>query len=197
MDSVGPPIEGVEVKVLEPDQGGCGELLVRGPNVMLGYTDPGYTAEAIRDGWLHTGDIARIDEAGNIVLTGRSKRLIVTESGKNVYPEELETLLERDARVKEAAVLELDMRPAAVLVIDDADPAATAGQVIRDFNARMSSPQPYRTLCADRRAAAYPARQGGVDEVAHVLRRSKGRRRRTGPRVAAELIPVRRRRRAG
>jgi len=139
LDSVGPPIEGVEVKILEPDQGGCGELLVRGSNVMLGYTDPGYTAEAIRDGWLHTGDIARIDEAGNIVLTGRSKRLIVTESGKNVYPEELETLLERDARVKEAAVLELDMRPAAVLVIDDADPPATARQVIRDFNARMSS----------------------------------------------------------
>ena len=138
MDSVGQPIEGVEVKIDEPDEAGCGELLVRGPNVMLGYTDESYTEEAIRDGWFRTGDIARIDEDGHIVLTGRSKRLIVTESGKNVYPEELETLLERDPRVKEAAVLELDMRPVAVLVVEGDDARARARSVVREFNKRVS-----------------------------------------------------------
>ncbi len=138
LDSVGQVIEGVEVRIREPDADGCGELLVRGPNVMLGYTDEAYTAEVIRDGWLHTGDIARINEDGHIVLTGRSKRLIVTESGKNVYPEELETLLERDPRVKEAAVLELDARPAAVLVVEGDDARELAREVVRGFNKMVS-----------------------------------------------------------
>jgi long-subunit acyl-CoA synthetase (AMP-forming) len=139
LDSVGQPLENVEVRIDNPGPDGCGELLVRGPNVMLGYTDPRFTAEVIRDGWFHTGDIGRIDTRGNITLTGRSKRLIVTESGKNVYPEELETMLERDSRVKEAAVLELDMRPAAVLVLDGEDKAAAGREVLRDYNARVSS----------------------------------------------------------
>ncbi len=138
LDSVGPPIEGVEVKIHQPDESGCGELLVRGPNVMLGYTDSGYTDESIRDGWFHTGDIGRIDDDGHIVLTGRSKRLIVTESGKNVYPEELETQLERDSRVKEAAVLEIDMRPVAVLVLEGSDPQREASSVVREFNKQVS-----------------------------------------------------------
>jgi long-chain acyl-CoA synthetase len=138
LDSVGPPIEKVEVRIDSPDDIGCGELLVRGPNVMLGYTDADYTAEVLRDGWFHTGDLARIDDNGHIVLTGRSKRLIVTESGKNVYPEELETLLERDPEIKEAAVLELDMRPAAVLVIDGEERESTARRILKEFNAKVS-----------------------------------------------------------
>jgi long-chain acyl-CoA synthetase len=138
MDSIGKPIEHVEVKIDNPDENGSGELLVRGPNVMLGYTDAEYTREVMRDGWFHTGDIARIDDEGNIVLTGRSKRLIVTESGKNVYPEELETLLERDPMVKEAAVLELDMRPVAVLAMNGEDPRAEARRVLKDYNRLVS-----------------------------------------------------------
>ncbi|KAA3625638.1 MAG: hypothetical protein DWQ08_09110 [Proteobacteria bacterium] len=139
LDSVGKPIEGVEVRIDKPDEKGCGELLVRGPNVMLGYTDSRFTAEVIRDGWFHTGDIARMDREGHITLTGRNKRLIVTESGKNVYPEELETLLERDPRVKEAAVLELDLRPAAVLVLDSSDPESEARRILKSYNAVVSA----------------------------------------------------------
>jgi long-subunit acyl-CoA synthetase (AMP-forming) len=138
MESVGKPIENVEVRINAPDENGSGELLVRGPNVMLGYTDDKYTQDVIRDGWFHTGDIARIDDDGHIILTGRSKRLIVTESGKNVYPEELETMLERDPRVKEAAVLELDMRPVAVLVLAGDDPRAEASRILREYNKLVS-----------------------------------------------------------
>ena len=138
MDSVGKPIENVRVRVADPDANGCGELLVRGPNVMLGYADDDQTREVMDGEWFRTGDVGRIDAAGNIVLTGRCKRLIVTESGKNVYPEELEIALERDAFVKEAAVLEVDMRPVAVLAMEGDDPEAEARRVLKEFNALVS-----------------------------------------------------------
>ena len=139
LDSVGKPVEGVEVKVHEPDANGSGELCVRGPNVMLGYVDETQTREVMHGEWFKTGDIGTIDASGNIRLTGRSKRLIVTEAGKNVYPEELETLLERFENVKEAAVLERDMRPVAVLAMEGSDPEAEARRVIKSFNAKASS----------------------------------------------------------
>ncbi|MEA3291709.1 MAG: AMP-binding protein [Pseudomonadota bacterium] len=138
VESVGKPIEGVEVKIHQPDAGGSGELWLRGPNVMLGYDDPEQTSEVMQDGWFKTGDIARLDEAGRIVLTGRKKRLIVTDAGKNVYPEELETLLERDPVVKEAGVLEAELRPVAVLAMDGDDPEAEARRVLKDFNELVS-----------------------------------------------------------
>ncbi len=139
MDSVGKPIENVDVRIDKPDENGCGELLVRGPNIMLGYTDEEYTREVMDGDWFRTGDIGRIDAQGNITLTGRSKRLIVTESGKNVYPEELETLLERDPTVKEAAVLEIDMRPAAVFAMEGDQPHEEARRVLKEFNTLVSS----------------------------------------------------------
>ena len=138
VESVGKPIDGVEVKIHAPDGGGSGELWVRGPNVMLGYDDPAQTAEAMADGWFRTGDIARLDGEGRIYLTGRKKRLIVTDAGKNVYPEELETLLERDPRVREAGVLEVEAKPAAVLVIGREEQEAEARRVLRAFNKLVS-----------------------------------------------------------
>jgi long-chain acyl-CoA synthetase len=138
LDSVGPPLDGVEVRIHEPDAQGSGELWVRGESVMLGYVDPAQTREAMSDGWFKTGDLARLDEQGRIILTGRSKRLIVTEAGKNVYPEELETLLERIPDVKEAAVLEVGMRPAVVLAVTGEHQAAKARQIIKRFNSRVS-----------------------------------------------------------
>lgn len=140
LDSVGPPVPGVEVRIADPGADGSGELLCRGPNVMLGYTDKRQTREALRGGWFHTGDLARIDEGGRVILTGRSKRLIVTEAGKNVYPEELETQLERFPEVREAGVIEVDMKPAAVLAVDGQPQVETARRVLREFNARVSGP---------------------------------------------------------
>lgn len=139
LDSVGFPIENVEVMIDSPDEQGCGEVLVKGPNVMLGYTDEELTREAIQDGWFRTGDLGRIDASGNLSLTGRIKRIIVTEAGKNVYPEELETLLERYDDVKEAAIVEVDHRPAAILAVDVEDAEGIARSVVQQFNKRVSS----------------------------------------------------------
>jgi len=140
LDSVGEPLHGMEVRLEEPNASGDGELLVRGPNLMLGYVDPGQTAEAMTaDGWYRTGDIARLVDGNKIVLTGRSKRLIVTEAGKNVYPEDLEIMLEKHSLLKEAGVFELDMAPVAVLAVDGPDQPARAREIITDYNRRASS----------------------------------------------------------
>ena len=140
LDSVGRPVAGVTVRIDRPGPDGSGELLCRGPNVMLGYVDKRQTREVMRGGWFHTGDLARVDDSGRVILTGRSKRLIVTEAGKNVYPEELETLLERFPEVREAGVIEVDMRPAAVLAVEGRPQVETARRVLRRFNARVSGP---------------------------------------------------------
>jgi len=145
MDSVGKAVEGCEVKIHNPDENGSGEVWIKGSNVMLGYTNAEYTNESMEDGWFKSGDIGTIDKDGNITLTGRNKRLIVTESGKNVYPEDLEIGLERDPVIKEAAVLELDMRPVAVISMDmEAYPdeekrVAEVRRSLKEFNARVSA----------------------------------------------------------
>ncbi|MGB5707703.1 MAG: class I adenylate-forming enzyme family protein [Arenicellales bacterium] len=138
LESVGRPIDQVEVKIVDPDENGNGEVWIKGPNVMIGYEDDTQTSEAMEDGWFKTGDIAKIDDAGRVTLTGRSKRLIVTEAGKNVYPEELETLLERDPMVKEAGVLEAEMKPVCILSMDAEDSAAEARRVLKNFNSLVS-----------------------------------------------------------
>ncbi len=90
-DSVGAPVTGVEVRIDDPDAHGVGEVLVRGPTLMQGYLDdPELTAETVRDGWLHTGDLGWFDASRHLHLCGRSKDVIVTAGGKNVYPEDIE-----------------------------------------------------------------------------------------------------------
>lgn len=91
--SVGQVLPGVEVRIADPGPDGQGQILVRGPNLMEAYLDqPELSAEVLREGWLHTGDLGRLDEDGYLYVTGRSKDLIVTGAGKNVYPEEVESL---------------------------------------------------------------------------------------------------------
>ena len=92
---VGPALPDVEAKVLEPNEEGVGELIVRGPNVMLGYyKNPEATAEVLRDGWFHTGDLVRFDpETGAYAIVGRCKTMIVTKNGKKIFPEEIEYYL--------------------------------------------------------------------------------------------------------
>jgi long-chain acyl-CoA synthetase len=105
--SVGPPLPTAENRILNPDSEGIGEILVRGPMVMQGYyKNPDLTAEVIdEDGWFHTGDLGRIDKRGRLSITGRSKDVIVTPNGKNVYPEEIEALIVRCRYVMECLVL--------------------------------------------------------------------------------------------
>ena len=108
--SIGTVIPGVEARVFddqsnEVPRGEIGELVIRGNNVMKGYyKDEEATARVIRNGWLHTSDLARIDEAGYIFLTGRKKRMIIT-SGFNVYPREVEMVLELHPAVKASMVV--------------------------------------------------------------------------------------------
>ncbi len=94
-DTVGKPLPGMEVRILEPDREGIGEVAVRSKTVMSHYLDdPEMTTETIVDGWLRTGDLGRIDATGHLQLFGRKKNMIVTEEGKNIYPEDIETVFE-------------------------------------------------------------------------------------------------------
>ncbi|HYL63155.1 MAG TPA: AMP-binding protein [Candidatus Methylomirabilis sp.] len=94
-DSVGKPLPGMEVRIVNAGEDGIGEVSVRSKTVMSGYlNDPELTAEAIVDGWLMTGDLGRFDSAGHLQLFGRKKNMIVTEEGKNIYPEDIEAVFE-------------------------------------------------------------------------------------------------------
>ena len=103
--SIGKVLPGLEVKISEPNEEGVGELLVKGPTVMLGYyKNEEATKEAIVDGWFHTGDLAKIDEDGFIFIMGRKKSVIVLKNGKNIFPEEMESLINRIEGVKESFI---------------------------------------------------------------------------------------------
>ena len=94
-DTVGKPLPGMEMRIVNPDSEGIGEVTVRSKTVMSGYlNDPQQTAEAIVDGWLMTADLGRFDASGHLQLFGRKKNMIVTEEGKNIYPEDIETVFE-------------------------------------------------------------------------------------------------------
>lgn len=103
--SIGKAIPGVKIELVEPNAEGVGELIAKGPNIMLGYmNNEEETAAVLRDGWLYTGDLAYIDDDGYIFLRGRKKNVIVLKNGKNVYPEELEDLIGRLPYVTECMV---------------------------------------------------------------------------------------------
>ncbi len=108
-NAVGLPIPNVEYKINNPDENGDGEILVKGPNVMLGYyNDEEATNKVIKDGWFYTGDLGRIDDEGWLYITGRCKTVIVTKNGKNVYPEELEHYLNDNPLISESLVTGLN-----------------------------------------------------------------------------------------
>src|SRR5436190_16307372 len=91
-DTVGKPLPGVELRILNPDADGIGEVAAKSKTIMSHYVDdPELTAETIVDGWLRTGDLGRIDASGHLQLFGRKKNMIVTEGGKNIYPEDIES----------------------------------------------------------------------------------------------------------
>jgi long-chain acyl-CoA synthetase len=94
-DTVGKPLPGMEVRIVSPSADGIGEVSVRSKTIMSGYlNEPELTAEAIVDGWLMTGDLGRFDAAGHLQLFGRKKNMIVTEEGKNIYPEDIEAVFD-------------------------------------------------------------------------------------------------------
>ena len=125
-DTVGKPLPGVELRILNPDAEGIGEVAARSKTVMSHYLDdPELTLETIVEGWLLTGDLGRFERHGHLQLFGRKKNMIVTEGGKNIYPEDIETVFD-GLPVKEYAVYaanyiwpakELGTREALVLIL--------------------------------------------------------------------------------
>jgi long-chain acyl-CoA synthetase len=110
--SVGKPFEGVEVKIADD-----GEVLIKGPNIFKGYyKNDGATKEALEDGWLHTGDLGRLDEDGFLYITGRKKDIIITAGGKNITPANLENGLKQSRWISQAVVVG-DKRPYLVALV--------------------------------------------------------------------------------
>lgn len=101
--SVGIPMKHTEVKIVDKDENGIGEITVKGPNVMLGYYENEEATKAVlQDGWFHTGDLGYLDKDGFLFITGRKKDMIVLKNGKKVFPEELETLINRNEEIEES-----------------------------------------------------------------------------------------------
>jgi len=136
--TVGKPLSGVEIKIGED-----GEILVRGPNVTQGYfQSPGETKAVFENGWFHTGDIGSVDPNGHLTIRGRKKEMIVTPEGLNVFPEDVESVLNQIPGVRESAVIGTD-RVHAVLVLDA---GADSGEIVRQANAKLEDHQRIRAV---------------------------------------------------
>ncbi|QIB69552.1 AMP-binding protein [Aminipila butyrica] len=107
--SVGQVVPSGQLQLINENEDGIGEIIFKGPNVMLGYYNmPEKTAEVLKDGWFHTGDLGFVDENGFLYLTGRKKNVIVTKTGKNIYPEEIEEYLSKIPYIEECMVYGTD-----------------------------------------------------------------------------------------
>ena len=128
-----------EIKLENIDEKGVGEILVKGENVMLGYfEDEEATREAIVDGWFHTGDLGRLDNKGNLIITGRCKSVIVTPNGKNIFPEEIEDEINKFPEIKECLVFGEETKDdtviSAVVTLDEEYLKEKYGKNIPDLN---------------------------------------------------------------
>jgi long-chain acyl-CoA synthetase len=136
--TVGKPIAGVEVKIAAD-----GEILVRGENVTSGYFGRAReTAQAFEDGWFHTGDIGKLNENGELAILGRKKEMIVTPEGLNVFPEDVESVLNRQPGVRDSAAIGTD-RVHAVLILE---PGAGADETVRRANSELADYQRIRSV---------------------------------------------------
>ena len=129
----------MEYKIDHPNDAGEGEIIVKGPNVMLGYyQNEEETNKVLKDGWFHTGDLGKIDQDGWLYITGRCKTVIVTKNGKNIYPEELEQYLNESPLISESLVTGLNDK--------EADDTYVNAQIFPDIDAikeylKVSVPQ--------------------------------------------------------
>jgi long-chain acyl-CoA synthetase len=153
-DTVGKPLPGFEVRIVNPDAEGIGEVCVRSKTVMSGYlNEPQLTAETIVDGWLMTGDLGRFDPAGHLQLFGRKKNMIVTEEGKNIYPEDIETVFE-GLPIKEFCVFaanyiwpQRSMAGEQLVLVIHLEPSQTfTDELRRDVSARNSRLLNYKRI---------------------------------------------------
>jgi long-chain acyl-CoA synthetase len=149
--SVGPALPGLEVRIADD-----GEILVRGPNVFLGYyKEPEATAETLRDGWLCSGDLGAFDREGFLAITGRKKEIIITAGGKNIAPKNIEAMIKQSPLVGEA------------VVIGDRRKFLTALVTLDESAARKVAPEGDLTTAAAIRSAI----QVKIDEMNETLAR--------------------------
>lgn len=150
--SIGRALPGIDVKIHEPDGSGVGEIIARGPNVMKGYADnPEATAEVLKNGWLHTGDLGREGDDGNFYIVGRKKDMILGAAGENVYPDELEEVYGDTPDIKELSVVGLPVGDgtetvAAMVVPDFENGDGTRDEItrrIRDHIKTVSTTLPH------------------------------------------------------
>ncbi|MBL8610173.1 MAG: AMP-binding protein [Myxococcales bacterium] len=181
---VGKPVPGVEIKIASPDEQGVGEVLARGPNVMAGYTDREATELVLdADGWLHTGDLGKLDKRGRLVIVGRSKDVIVTASGENIYPDDLEKQLGPVKHVEELAFVGVEAKaggerlaclavPAEDDSVDRATRLARADRSLRDALGKLPfGKQPSVIHLYDARLPRTATRKVKRNEVKDILRR--------------------------
>jgi long-chain acyl-CoA synthetase len=157
--TAGKPMEGVEIKIAED-----GEVMVRGRNVTQGYFQlPVETAAAFQDGWFRTGDIGELSPEGNLVIRGRKKEVIVTPEGLKVFPEDVESVLNRIQGVRESAVIDKN-GVHAVLVLE---PGVEGESVVQEANRRLESHQRIRSI------SVWPQPQLPRTSTTHKLRRAE------------------------
>jgi long-chain acyl-CoA synthetase len=160
-DTVGKPVDGVTVRINEPDDEGIGEVWATGPSLMTGYyRNPEATAEALTDGWLRTGDLGRVLADGHLQITGRAKDVIVLASGKNIYPDELEGYYGQGELVDEMCVVGIPDAAGRgerlhAIVVPDLEAARRRGYVnvremikwdLESMGAKLPSPQRLTSL---------------------------------------------------
>ncbi len=159
LGSVGPMLSNVDAEVRSQNAEGIGEVWVRGPSVMSGYLDnPEATEEIIQDGWLRTGDLGRLDEQGYLYLTGRSKDLIITAAGKNVYPDEVEARYKDLPFIKEFCVFGMPSEQGAgdaihAVIVPDRDACADHDRSSLEREIRMSVEEISDTIPSHQRLA--------------------------------------------
>ena len=148
---VGAALPGIQLKIDNPDAQGVGEVIAKGPNVMAGYTDESRAERVIdEEGWLHTGDLGKLDKKGRLSIVGRLKDVIVTSSGENVYPDDLEQRLGKIEHIAELAVVGVQSKGveriaclAVVLADETVDRGARNDRAMRSLKASIGK-LPYR-----------------------------------------------------
>jgi len=172
---VGKPVPGVDLRIANPDHRGIGEVVARGPNVMVGYTDEEATRRTIdAEGWLHTGDLGRIDRKGRLEIVGRLKDVVISPTGENVYPDDVENRLGEVPGVTELAVVGVDVRGSERLGClavprDDRDAARVA--LRRAIDQLPSGQRPAIVHLSEAPLPRTATRKVKRDEVRAILRR--------------------------
>lgn len=172
---VGKPVPGVELRIANPDDRGIGEVVARGPNVMIGYTDSDATSRTIdAEGWLHTGDLGRIDRKGRLEIVGRLKDVVISPTGENVYPDDVERRLGKVEHVSEVAVVGVEVRGSerlACLAVSEGDRDAARASLRRAIDDLPPGQRPTIVHLYDAPLPRTATRKVKREEVRAILRR--------------------------